>query len=111
MAVGARLRHREDALALGLQAPAVAYRTDLGHRSRLGARTVAGRARLRGRTGERHLSAVDGLLEAERDLGFEVATASLALRSAADAALAGTAPGARPGPAEQVREDVADTAE
>ena len=54
---------------------------------------VTGRARLRGRHRERHLGAVDRLVEAQRDLGLEVAAARLTRLPAAHAA------GPRPPPA------------
>ena len=63
VAVGARLGDREDPLALSLDAAALADRADLGRGAGLGAGAVAGRARLRGRHRQRHLRAVDGLVE------------------------------------------------
>ena len=71
----ARLRDREQALALGLDAPAVAPRADLRAGARLGARAAAGRTGLRRRDRERDLGALDRLVERDRDLGLEVAPA------------------------------------
>ena len=87
MAVGAGLRHREDALALSLDAAALADRADARRGAGLGARAVAGRTRLRRRHRQRHLGAVDRLLEGQRDLGLEVTPARRSLsRAAADPA-------------------------
>src|SRR5262249_58139456 len=69
----ARLRDREQALALGLDAPPLAARADLRRGTRLGAGAVAGPAHLRGRDGQRDLGALDRLVEGDRDLGLEVA--------------------------------------
>ena len=102
-AARARLGDREQALALGLDAAALAARADLGRRARLGAGAVAGRAALRGRDGERDLRALDRLLEGDRDLGLEVAAALGAGAARAGAPRAAAAAAA----AEEVGEDVA----
>jgi len=87
-------------------AAALADGAHLGGRSGLRAGSVAGRAGLRGGDRERHLGAVHGLVEAERDLRLEVASACLTRTPTAHAAAArpaGSAAAARSA-AEQVRE-------
>ena len=110
VAVGARLGDGEDALALGFDTAALTDRTDLRAGPGLGARSLARRTRRRGRHRQRHLGAVDRLVERQRDLGLEVA-AALCGAPSADAAL--TAAGAllrAAASAEQVGEDVAEAA-
>ena len=97
-ALRAGLADREEALALGVDAAAFAARAGDRAGARFGAAAVAGRAALGLRHGDADLGAVDRLVEAEADLGFEVAAAHLLrLRPAAAAAAA-----------EEVGEDVAE---
>src|SRR5205807_2551392 len=102
VAVRARLRDREDALALGLHAPAVADRADPRRGAGLGSGPATGRTRLGGRHGERHLRAFHRLIEGQRDLRLEIAAARLSAPAPA---------GAPAGPrasTEQVGQDVAE---
>src|SRR6185436_11331482 len=74
-ALVARAGDREQALALGLDAAAVADRADDRRRARLGAGAAAGRAgRVRG-DGDRDLRALDRLVEGERHRRLQVAPA------------------------------------
>src|SRR4029079_13844115 len=101
-AAAAGLGDREQPLALRLEAAALAPRADLRRRAGLRAGAVAGRARGRGHDAQRHLGAVDRLLERVRDLGLEVGAAL-----AARAPRAGRPGAALVGAAEEVRQDVA----
>ena len=88
-ALRAGLADREEALALGVDAAAFAARAGGRRRARFGAAAVAGRAAPGLRHGDADLGAVDRLVEAELDLGLEVATADLlGLRATAAAAAA-----------------------
>src|SRR4051794_232200 len=102
VAAGARLRDREEALALRLEAAALAARADLRLGARPRAGPVAGRAARRHGDAERHLCALERLVERDADLGLEVA-AALGLRAPRSRAALRAAP-------EQVREDVAEAA-
>src|SRR3954451_17650879 len=75
LAAGARLGDREQPLALRLEAAALAARADLrlGARARAGA--VARRAPRRHRDAERHLRALERLVERDVDLGLEIGAA------------------------------------
>ena len=109
-ALRAGLGDREQALALDLDAAPAAARADDRRRARLGAGAGAGRAALVGGDGDRHLRAGDRLVEADRDLGLEVAAALGAwLASRRPPAAAAAAPAAG-GLAEEVGEDVAEAA-
>ena len=99
-ALRAGLADREEALALGVDAAAFAARAGDRAGARFGAAAVAGRAALGLRHGDADLGAVDRLVEAEADLGFEVAPAHL-LRPG---------PGRPAAAAEEVGEDVAEVA-
>src|SRR5262245_5092519 len=77
-ALRARLRDREEALALGVDPGALAARTGAWGRSRPCTAAMAGRALARGRYRDRDLRAVHRLVEAEADLALEVAPALLA---------------------------------
>src|SRR5438874_2559869 len=74
-ALGARLRDREGALALGVDPGALAARADVWRGARLGAAAAAGRAGPRGRDRDGDLSAVHRLVEGEPDLRLEVTAA------------------------------------
>src|SRR6187551_2169964 len=86
-ALGAGLADREEALALRVDAAAFAARAGDRGGARRGAAAMAGRAALGLWHGDTDLGAIDRLVEAEADLGFEVAAALLfGLRPAASAA-------------------------
>src|SRR4029078_11382141 len=71
----ARARDREQPLALGLHAATMADGADDGLGARLRAGAAAGRAGRVGGDRDRHLGAVDRLLEAQADRGLEVVAA------------------------------------
>src|SRR4051794_3695750 len=101
-AARARTRDGEHALALRLDAAAVADRADLRRGSRPGAGAAARRARRVGRDGHRHLGALDRLLERQRDGRLQILAAL------------GDRLGARGAPAagvEDARQDVRERAE
>src|SRR5262249_54069130 len=114
-AARARLRDREEALPLGLDAAPLADGADGRRRAGSRARAVARLAGRRGRDRERRLRAFDRLLEAQRDLRLQVAPALRARAAASARARTAGTPRPRPGgPAaapEQVGEDVAEGAE
>src|SRR5207244_13183409 len=78
------LRDRKHPLALGLDPATVAAGAGFGGGSRMGARAVAGRARVLLRNRNRHLRSVDGLPEGKANLHLEVAS-PLALRGSGPA--------------------------
>src|SRR5262249_54254667 len=71
-AAGARLREREEALALGNDATAAADRADRGRGARLGARAAAGVARNLERDRDLRLHALQRVPEREVDLDLDV---------------------------------------
>ena len=89
-AARARAGDREQALALGLDAAALADRADDGRGAGPRARAAAGPAGRVGGDGDGHLRALDRLLEGERDGRLEVA-AALGGRLRAHAAAAAAA--------------------
>ena len=111
LALRARLGDREEALPLRLDAAALAARAHLGRGAGLGAGAAARPAGLGHRHLQRDLRALDRLLEAQRDLGLEVA-AALGARSRGARRASSRTP--RPAPpaaaAEQVGEDVRERA-
>src|SRR5690348_9322117 len=77
-ALGAGLGDREESLALGVDACALAARAGPRRGAGFGAAAVAGGALARRRDGDRDLGAVHRLLEREPNLGLEIAAALLA---------------------------------
>src|SRR5581483_7625383 len=80
VALVARLGDPERALALALQAGALARRADAWHRTRLGAGSPAGRARPLAGQPQRDGGAVDRVAERERGLGLHVLPAARPVR-------------------------------
>src|SRR5581483_1506747 len=109
VAVRAGLRNREDSLALGLDATSTADRTDLGRGSWLCPATSAGWAGLRGGHGQRDLGTLHRLIEAQRDLGLQIAAARRGATASDPASSAGS--GTATARSEEVGEDIAHATE
>ena len=114
VAARARLRDREEPLALGLDPAPAALRAHARRRPRLRAGPATGGTRLRRRDAQRHLRAVDRLLERDRDRRLQVLAALRprpARRLRTRTRTAATARGTALAAPEDVVEDVLEPAE